>query len=195
MVSTLRKLGVTTALAGSALLALAPQLSADVNSFTFMLNGSQVTIARAGPTCPGSCIQPMQIAAGVETYGELEVIDFLQTAVGEGRGLVIDVRMPSAFSIGSVPGAINVPVATFRPDNPYRNDLLSALGVMGVDTAAPEFANAYGLLIYSSGPDDAQAANAIKDLLASGYPADRIKFYRGGAAGWSTLGLSLAVGQ
>lgn len=194
MVQVFRTVGLTVALMGSPLYAQSSAITETANSFSFSLNGSSVTISRTGRSCPGSCVQPMVVSPGIDTLGELEVIAFLQNTVADGAGLLVDVRMPNTFSSGSLPGAVNVPVATFAPDNPYRDDLLSALGVTNVG-AAPSFASAFSLVLYGSGPDDAAAANAINSLLDAGYPAGKIDYYRGGASDWTNLGLSLSVGQ
>lgn len=181
-------------IAGGPLLGQSAAITESESSFSFTMNGSNMRVTRSGPSCPSSCIQPMRAAAGVETFGELEVIDFLQDSVSDGSGLLIDVRMPSTFSAGTVPGAVNVPVKTFRPDNPYRSDLLSALGVQTPDSR-PGFADAFTLVIFGDGPDDADATAVIDHLLDAGYPAGKISYYRGGAARWSALGLNTTVGQ
>ncbi|WP_218588630.1 rhodanese-like domain-containing protein [Marivita hallyeonensis] len=158
------------------------------------MNGTEMTISRQGPTCPGSCIQPMQVAPGVRTLGELEVIAFLQSTVEAGSGLLIDVRMPGTFMSGSLPGAVNVPVATFSTDNPYRDDLLSALGAETSGNTR-SFSNAFTLLVFGEGADDRSATDAITGLLDAGYPENKILYYRGGTADWTRLGLNLSVGQ
>lgn len=194
MVPVIRTVGLAAALIGSPVFAQSTAITETARTFTFSLQGSEVTISRNGPTCPGSCIQPMAVAPGVDTLGELEVIAFLQSAVSNGSGLLIDVRPPSGFSSGAVPGAVNVPVATFAASNPYRNDLLSALGVTNV-SANPNFSGAYALVIYGSGADDGDAPEAINALLDAGYPAGKIHYFRGGATDWVQLGLNLSVGQ
>lgn len=180
--------------AGGPLSAQSASITEIASSFSFVLNGTEITVTRTGPSCPSSCVQPIRVSSGVDTLGELEVISFLQTAVSGGSGLLVDVRAPARFSSGSVPGAVNVPLATFLPENPYRSDLLSALGVTNAN-AAPGFAQAFTLVLFGNGPDDADAPNAIGHLLDAGYPDAKIKYYRGGASTWSTLGLSNSVDQ
>lgn len=194
MVSVRRAVIAAALAAGSPLGAQSSAITEGASSFAFTMNGAEMTVTRSGPSCPASCIQPMIVAAGVETLGELEVIGFLQTAVSTGAGLLIDVRMPGTFSSGSLPGSVNVPLATFLPDNPYRPDLLSALGVSSPETA-PDFAGAFSLVIFGNGPDDAAARDAIQYLVAAGYPPGKVKYYRGGATTWSALGLNISVGQ
>lgn len=187
-----RMVGLTTALLGGPVLAQSSTVGESASSFTFTLNGAELTITRDGAGCPSSCIQPIAVAGDVRTLGELELIAFLQDTVSSGTGLVIDVRMPDRFAGGSIPGAVNVPVATFAPDNPYRGDLLSALGVTNPG-GSPDFARAFSLVLFGNGPDDPAAPDAIASLLDAGYPPDKIHYYRGGAADWTTLGLNLAV--
>ncbi len=194
MVSVRRAVIAAGLAAGSPLVAQSSAITEGATTFAFSLNGVEMTVTRSGPSCPSSCIQPISIAPGVETLGELEVIAFLQNAVSTGTGLLVDVRMPGTFSSGSVPGSVNVPLATFQPDNPYRTDLLSALGVSNPETA-PSFAGAFSLVIFGNGPDDSTARDAIRHLLGAGYPPAKIKYYRGGASTWSALGLNISVGQ
>lgn len=166
------------------------RISEDVGSFVFTLNGRDVTVERNGAACPPACVQPMLVAPGINTVGELEVMDFLELFVAGGKGLLIDARLPEGFARGTVPGAVNVPEATLRPGNPYRDDLLSALGVRGGD-----FSGAFDLVIFAGGADDALAPEALRSLLDSGYPTEKLKYYRGGVQAWSSLGLTLASGE
>ncbi|MFP7672044.1 rhodanese-like domain-containing protein [Marivita sp. S0852] len=194
MVPVFRAVALTVAFMASPVAAQSSAITETTTTFTFNLNGTEMTVSRTGLSCPSSCIQPMQAALGVTTLAELEVIAFLQEAVGSGTGLLVDVRMPDRFSSGSLPGSVNVPVATFQPSNPYRDDLLSALGVTNLATT-PDFSNAFSLVIFANGPDDTGAVDAINSLLDAGYPAGKINYYRGGASSWTTLGLNLSVGQ
>lgn len=166
------------------------RISADRSTLTFMLNGQQIEVARSGPACPPDCVQPMQAAPDVATVGELEVLDFLQFQVATGRGLLVDTRLPEGFALGTLPGAVNVPGATLGPDNPYREDLLNALGVRSGD-----FTQAFDLVLFSGGADRGEAADALRSLLDAGYPAQKLKFYRGGLAAWMALGLTVASGE
>src|SRR5450631_1739136 len=49
-------------------------------------------------------IQPMSLAPGVRTVGELEVIEHLRA-----RGPVVDCRLPEYVERGTIPGAVNIP--------------------------------------------------------------------------------------
>ena len=166
------------------------RISEDVGSFSFTLSGRSVTIDRRGAACPPACLQPMQAASGVSTIGELELLDFLDLFVSTGQGLLIDARLPDGFAMGTVPGAVNVPFATLRPDNPYRDDLLAALGVRNGD-----FGGAFDLVLFAGGADSPEAPQALRSLIDAGYPASKLKYYRGGMTAWQGYGLTVVPGQ
>lgn len=152
-----------------------------------VLNGEFARIARA---CPPACIQPMKALRNVETVAELEVLSFLQGPVSEGAGLLIDARVPEWFAKGSIPGAVNVPFATLTADNPYRNDILAALGAKPTGGEMMDFSDVAELVIFCNGPWSDQSARAVRALREAGYPADKLKYYRGGMQDWLMLGLT-----
>lgn len=197
-----------------ALLALAitntPALAQDVritpntSSYTIEINGKQIMIARNQDTeatitpdfaktsrpCPPFCIAPISAGPGVETVGELEVIAFLEKEVASGTGLLIDARVPEWFQKGTIPGAVNVPFSTLDPSNPYRNQILTALGASQRGSRW-DFSGAPTLTLFCNGPWCEQSPRAIKNLLEAGYPANKIKYYRGGMQVWLLLGLTV----
>ena len=76
--------------------------------------------AKTSRACPPFCIQPLTVADGVETFGELELLAFLENEVQAGAGLFIDARTPNFFKAGTIPGAISLPfnllaAGTFNP--------------------------------------------------------------------------------
>ncbi|MFW2588466.1 rhodanese-like domain-containing protein [Sagittula sp. SSi028] len=165
------------------------RITQDMPQFEATVNGQTLNIQRNGAACPPSCVQPMQAATGVATIAELEVLDFIDAMVAKQRGLLVDVRLPEVFGAGTLPGSVNVPASTLSGDNPYRDDLLNALGVRNGD-----FGQAFDLVLLGGGADDPSAAEAVRDLLDAGYPASKLKYYRGGVASWRGLGLDLATG-
>ncbi|WP_425100884.1 rhodanese-like domain-containing protein [Tropicibacter sp. S64] len=174
----------------TSLCAQSTRISEDRDAFSFSLNGTSVRIERSGPACPPACLQPMLAAPGVSTIGELEILDFLDLFVSAGQGLLVDARLPDAYGAETIPGAVNVPAATLRPGNQYRDDLLNALGVRNGD-----FSGAYDLVIFDGGADAPDAAEAVRDLVGAGYPATKLKYYRGGLTAWTTAGLSTVRSQ
>jgi len=110
------------------------------------LSGEFTKTSRA---CPPFCIQEMSAGEGVETVGEIEVISFLENSVAAGNGLLLDSRMPEWFAKGTIPGAINVPFATLEASNPYRDEIIKALGAQS-DGTTWDFAAATGSIAVPS---------------------------------------------
>lgn len=140
--------------------------------------------------CPPFCIHEMSAGEGVQTVGELELIAFLETSVATGQGLLMDSRMPDWFAKGTIPGAVNVPFATLDEANPYRDEILKALGAQNTGSDW-DFSAAKDLLLFCNGPWCDQSPRAIRSLRSAGYPADKLKYYRGGMQVWLLLGLSV----
>ncbi len=142
--------------------------------------------------CPPYCIQPMQIAPGVETIGELELIDYLKK-VGKDF-MVIDSRDGDwPLRAGVIPGAVVIPWQELHPAHSDTEKIAETL-VLRFGAARQgslwNFENAKTLVLYCNGPWCGQAPTNIKQLLAMGYPAHKLKWYRGGMQDWKILGLS-----
>ncbi|MGB7318518.1 MAG: rhodanese-like domain-containing protein [Planktotalea sp.] len=141
--------------------------------------------------CPDYCIEPSDAAPGVATLTELEVFSFMQNSVSTGTGLLIDTRLPSEFEKGTIPGAISVPAATLVANNPYREDLLLALGASG-SLGQMDFSGAFDLMVFDDGPWSPTARQAVHLLLDAGYPTEKISYYRGGLQLWHIFGLTVS---
>lgn len=116
-------------------------------------------------------IQPMQVAEGVRTVGELEVMAYLE------QGLpVVDSRTPDFYVNSTIPGARNIPY----PDMTARQDDLSG---------------EQPTIFFCNGPQCGQSPAAIRALLEAGYPREKILYYRGGLHDWLTLGLPVEPGE
>jgi len=129
--------------------------------------------------CPPYCIQPMVVAEGVTTIGELELLDFLQN----GTAVVVDSRTYSWFQGGTIPGAINIPY----------DEILDRLDLLDceADFDGWDCGNAKQVALFCNGNWCGQSPTAIHNLLEVGYPAERIFYYRGGMQAWRMLGLSV----
>ena len=70
--------------------------------------------------------------------------------------------------------------------------VVETLGFMDGDmkTDSWDFSQAKDVLLWCNGPWCGQSPRAIKALLALGYPADKIYYYRGGMQMWQSLGLT-----
>lgn len=195
-------------LAGGAALAQDVNLTPDQYSAEIELNGESITIernqdqdavidagfAKTSRACPPFCIHPMSAGEGVETYGEMELISFLKDYVSTGEGLLLDSRIPSWFAKGTIPGAINLPFTALSAENKYRDEILGALGGKQ-EGETWDLSEAKELLLFCNGPWCDQSPRAIQDLLAVGYPASKLRYYRGGMQMWHLLGLNVVVAE
>ncbi len=150
--------------------------------------------ARTSRPCPPFCIQPIKLAPGVETIGELELIDYLQRMASGEDILVIDSRTADWANRGTVPGARNIPwtqLSEGRGANPLDiSDLLvDTFGAAERDEGW-DFTKAKTLVLFCNGMWCGQSPTNIRSLLKLGYPADKIKWYRDGIQGWKILGFN-----
>lgn len=217
---------VSTALVGISLLCagsfvMAGHITQELESIKVMHKGKSVTITRTdakdavipdaylktGRHCPPFCIEPMQIAPGVETIGELEVLHYLDTAqptdtsyIGDPPVLVVDSRTPEWIARGTIPGSVNIPWNKISVDVaggfPTGEDLGNFTRILinqfGANKAGEiwDFSNAKTLVLFCNGIWCHQSATNIKTLLRLGYPANKLKWYRGGMQDWVTAGLT-----
>ncbi|MEL0438034.1 rhodanese-like domain-containing protein [Phycobacter sp. K97] len=140
------------------------------------------TYAKTSRKCPPFCIQPMQVAPGVTTVGEIEVLKF-----AEKGGKLIDGRTLEWHLDGTVPSAINMPYTQMAS----RLDEVGCTGSEG----NWDCTNAEEVLLFCNGPWCGQSPMAIKAMLREGYPPEKIFYYRGGMQAWSSLGLTVVEGE
>lgn len=62
------------------------------------------------------CIRPIKLAPGVETIGELEMLDYLARSGDDDSILVIDSRIPDRVAKGTIPGSVNIPWTLLKTD-------------------------------------------------------------------------------
>lgn len=183
-------------------------ISAELPYLDIEYEGEQVRIERIQNTdhqldnsftktsrpCPPFCIHPMQAAIGVQTVGELELLNFLIEKVRTDSGLLIDSRLPDWFEKGTIPGAVNIPWSLLAagPDNPHTAKILRALGATE-DSGEWDFRPALYLMMFCNGPWCDQSPRAIKNLVSLGYPPEKLYYYRGGMQLWQSLGLTTVV--
>jgi rhodanese-related sulfurtransferase len=172
--------------------------------------------AKTSRKCPPFCIQPMTVAPGVVTYGELELIRFIKDYVNTSKGVLIDARTPSWHAKGTIPGSINIPFTTFALKHDDAK-LITSMKLLGVerrkgvakegfwvdlkDTLGIEkkphplwnFSSAKQLLLWCNGMWCGQSPRAIKGLIKLGYPAEKLHYYRAGMQAWQILGLTVSV--
>ncbi|MBT3197044.1 MAG: rhodanese-like domain-containing protein [Gammaproteobacteria bacterium] len=152
--------------------------------------------ARTSRPCPPFCIQPMEVTPEVESIGELELLDFMRYQVNPGSGVMVDARTPDWYVKGTIPGSINVPYSDL--DTQLGADDFSiefSLEQFGATKkeAGWDFFQAKTLLLWCNGPWCGQSPTAIRALLALGYPAEKLKYYRGGMQMWQLMGFPVAL--
>ena len=151
--------------------------------------------AKTSRKCPPFCIQPATLAPGVETIAEVEMLDYLKRmSEGDDNIVVIDSRTPAWVAKGTIPGAVNIPWTSLNPakgaDPISIGEILEGRFNARNLEGLWDFREARTLVMFCNGMWCGQSPNNIKNLLGFGYPADKIKWYRGGMQNWETLGLT-----
>jgi len=150
------------------------------------------SFARTSRVCPPFCTQPFQIAPKVNIVGELELLNFISHKSSKGTGVLIDGRLPQWYAKATIPSAVNLPFPVFdnKIDTTIVKRLFLLLGADEKDRNQWDFSTAKELLIFGNGIWGVQSAKTIKNLLALGYPAEKIYWYRGGLQDWLQVGLT-----
>lgn len=191
------------------------KITPDLISVDVMHNGEKVTISRGHDLtatipdaytktdrgCPPFCIEPMQVVPGVETVGEIEVLGYLKR-IGEGDTsvLVVDSRTPDWVMRGTIPGSVNVPWSRINVDaagtfeTPAEAAMIDQVlsdefGAAKTDSGW-DFSKAKTLVLFCNGIWCPQSALNLKTLTKLGYPAEKLKWYRGGMQDWFSVGLT-----
>ena len=178
------------------------QVEYSFNGKTYTINRNQDPDARipdayakTSRPCPEFCVQPMTIHEGVNTYGELELLSFLQEKVDKGHGFLIDSRTSDWYAKGTIPGAVNLPYNAFvpGPDNVFFDSLMVMLSGKQSADGNWEFSDPKDLLLFCNGPWCGQSPTAIYNLLAINYTAEKLHYYRGGMQSWLSNGLTVEI--
>jgi rhodanese-related sulfurtransferase len=189
------------------------KITSDLPFLDVMHNGKMVTIMRnqdpkhtvdplyaiTSRKCPPFCIQPSTLAPGVETIGELEMLDYLaRMSAGDKSILVVDSRTPDWVKKGTIPGSVNIPWTSLtlaQGVNPasVRKIMEDRFGAK-YQEGLWDYTNAKTLVMFCNGIWCSQSPNNIMNLLKYGYPPNKIKWYRGGMQDWEILGLTAVPG-
>ena len=183
-----------------------------IQDTSHVIDGS---FSKTSRPCPPFCINPLSLDDQVKTVAELEVIKFMETSMYRGDGVLIDARTPSWYKKGTIPGSINIPFTVFEKDisDIELAEVLESLGAIERDDVNPvirmvesvglldgdqktdkwDFSNAKELLLWCNGPWCGQSPRAIRGLIAAGYPAEKLYYYRGGMQMWQSLGLTTVL--
>ena len=195
---------LTGSFAAEATLKFVPALPG-VKSIDMNLNGEKFTLMRnqtAGnkisplyETTNRGSSQPIVLAPGVETLGELEFIEYMKKAQTDKNIAIIDSRKPGWFERLRIPGAVNVPFTNFDEKDTAIEMMEDEMGVVQKEDGTLDFSNAKTLALYCNGYWCGQTPGMVKKakyaLLSMGYPASKIKYYRGGMQAWTSLGYTV----
>ena len=220
---------IVSALAISATASAKPVgITPTLSSITVMHNGKPTEIkrnqdnkntvipafAKTSRACPPFCIQPMSLGKGIQTIGELEVINYAdKMSKGDSSIILVDSRTPDWVAKGTIPGAVNVSWVDLTPSKGATTEgimnvmtkqfgvkLADDTDVLDVDEAIADgdtsdvfdYSNAKTLVMFCNGMWCGQSPASIAALRKFGYPTDKIKYFRGGMQTWEILGLSTA---
>ena len=139
-------------------------------------------------------ISPIKIADGIDTYGELEVIEFIKNSTKDENLMLIDARLSQWYEKGTIPSATNISYKRFdKTKYPTEfEDTLEELGVE-IEEGKYNFNDAKTLLLFCNGIWCPQSSWAIQNLLKIGYPQEKLKWYRGGMYSWTMLNLTIII--
>jgi len=94
---------------------------------------------------------------------------------------------------GVIPGAVVLPWQELHPGHTDPDKIAETM-IFRFGAARLghlwNFENAKTLVLYCNGPWCGQSPTNIKQLLSMGYPAHKLKWYRGGMQDWKILGLT-----
>ncbi len=185
----------------SSFVAIAPGVkSVDINlngeKFTIMRNQTKGNkISPLYETTFRGTPQPMVLAKGVETVGEIEFVDYMKKAQSDESIAIIDSRKPGWYARLRIPGAINVPFTNFQEKESAIEAMEDEMDVVQKKDGTLDFSNAKTLVLYCNGYWCGQTPGMVLrakfSLLNMGYPAEKIKYYRGGMQAWTSLGFTV----
>ena len=134
-------------------------------------------------------LAPMKIADGIETLGELEVIEFIQEALVDDTMMLVDARLKDWYVKGTIPTAVNISFKDFDPKSQNFEIVLDNAGIEFEDNKY-DFSEAKTMVLFCNGLWCPQSTWAIENLLSIGYPKEKLKWYRGGMYSWKMSNLT-----
>ena len=127
--------------------------------------------------------QPYVPVKGINPVTETEMLH----ALNDKDAIVVDMRTPEWFFEETIPTAINIPFGEIElrldelgcKQNNEKWDCSKALKVYG----------------FCNGPVCPQSPTAMRAMVRSGFPVEKIYYYRGGMMDWAALGLTVVKGE
>ena len=136
-------------------------------------------------------IAPIKASDKIETYGELEVLEFIEKAKTDKNMMLVDSRTENWFFHETIPSAVNIPYIYLKQSQ-YPDEFEEYVEMLGVKkvNGKYDFKNAKTILMFCNGAWCGQSPESMKALIAIGYPEAKLKWYRGGMQSWLSLGLT-----
>jgi 3-mercaptopyruvate sulfurtransferase SseA len=103
-------------------------------------------------------------------------------------------RMPGWLEKGTIPRSINIPWTKLAPEKGASFFEIASILQRQFSVVDKEglwsFFKAKSMVLFCNGMWCGQSPRNIAQLLEIGYPAEKIKWYRGGMQNWEALGLT-----
>ncbi|MDO6513137.1 MULTISPECIES: rhodanese-like domain-containing protein [unclassified Neptuniibacter] len=125
----------------------------------------------------------------VETIGEREFVDYMQQAETDENILIVDTRTVGWHYRLTIPGSMNVPY-TVMEEEETAADALEEFGAVKKEDGSFDYSQAKTLAMFCNGYWCGQTPALIRAMLEADYPAEKLKYYRGGMQAWTSLGLT-----
>ena len=154
--------------------------------------------------CKGTFVQtvgklsPMHMAEGIESYGELEVLNFIKEMATNKELVLVDSRGSDWYAYDTIPGATNYWFSMVKNPKKYSDEfefMLDDLHVVTKKDGSYDFSHAKTMLLFCNGPWCGQSPAAIRGYLKIGYPVEKMKWYRGGMHVWKSLSMTTTRSQ
>lgn len=146
---------------------------------------SAIEIKRVMTSCgknPGY-FQPFVPVEGVTPVTEADMLH----ALNDKEAVIVDMRVQEQYLKSTIPTAKNIPYMEME----LRLDELGCTK-SGDKWDCSKAKKVYG---FCNGPVCAQSPIAMKAMVRSGFPANKIYYYRGGMLDWAALGLTTVEGE
>ena len=134
-------------------------------------------------------VSPIKFSEKVETYGEVEVLEFIQKSTFDDNYLLVDSRTEDWYYHSTIPSAVNVPY-TYANKTQFVKEYAEMMELFNVSTknGKYDYSKAKTVLLFCNGVWCGQSPEAMKKLIKNGYPEEKLKWYRGGIQSWISLG-------
>jgi rhodanese-related sulfurtransferase len=178
-----------------------PSTCLDVGIQTETIFGGNYAGTKVAKECQKSFVtvvgkaQPMSIAPGVQTVGEVEVLDFIAHKLSSmpQEYILVDSRKRDWFEQMTIAGSVNIPYDEIDFDSDFPEDSKRMMHLLGFEQTEKgyDFTKAKKALFFCNGPWCAQSRYAIQKLIKLGYPKEKLLWYRGGLQDWLIFGFSV----